>query len=170
MAIPISTSSFSPKHAFIRRDLTNYNGTFNPVHAIVVASGTLSNLAGLNTGSVKHFLGCPAIHLKRVEVYHSGAASQFNFEIVNRLVSGSVDGLDTVVLYSNIPGGDNFTTGLDQVEDLIGFTNNSSSVDEGAVHLKFMPGSPGVGETDNNHFRYRVIFEAVMLYVDRYLR
>lgn len=103
-----------------------------------------------------------AVRLRRVQVFHSGAASQFNLNIETSTPnSGSTfDPRNVAIQYSQIPGSVDYTSGLDQVEDIIALTDNSPT-NAGNLYLKFMPFDSG-----NNDFKYLLFFEAVVLYED----
>lgn len=154
---------FSPKHTKADRDMINFNGLIIPNLGVFVASGSIDDISGGQTGSVGFKLDALAVRVRRVEVFHSGAASLFNLNIENATPNtGSFfDPRNLITCYHDVPGSTDFAGGLDQVEDLIALTDKTPG-SEGKIYLKFMPQGAG-----NNSFKYLLFFEAVMLYVDR---
>jgi len=151
-----------PKHTVQRRDLLNYDGAINHV-GVFCRSGSISDVSGSMTGSVTLEFDAIALRLRRVEVFHSGSATQFNISVENSYPNtGSFfDPRNIVTCYDNIPGGVDFRDGIDQVEDLL-LKTDAISGSEGNLYLKFMPYGSGL-----NDFKYLLFFEAVFLYVDK---
>ena len=153
-----------PKHSVYRRDLLNYNGNINN-YGVFVRSGSLDGVVGSTTGSITLQIEAPAVRLKRIEVFHSGAAPDFNIRLeASSPNTGSFfDPRDVLVCYNAVPGSEEFKEdeGLDQIEDLYMLTD-SNETSEGNIYVKFMPYSTG-----NNSFKYLLFFEAVILYVNK---
>jgi len=156
-------SGFSKKHTLARRDIINHNGAFIPNLGVFVRSGSLEGVGGSLTGSVEISFDAVALRLRRVETFHSGAAPNFNLAIENSFPNtGSFfDPRNTVTCYTDIPGSNDFSQGIDQVEDIVAITDKESS-SCGRLYLKFMPFGSG-----NNAFKYLLFFEAVVLYVEQ---
>lgn len=154
---------FSPKHTKADRDMVNFNGLYIPNLGVFVASGSIDGLAGGSTGSAEFKLDALAVRVRRVEVFHSGAATLFNLNLENSTPNtGSFfDPRNLITCYHDVPGSTDFGGGLDQVEDLIALTDKTPG-SEGKLYLKFMPHGTG-----NNSFKYLMFFEAVMLYIDK---
>jgi len=153
---------FSKKHTVAIRDLINHNGVFIPNLAVFVRSGSFS-VDGSMTGSDEFKFDAVAVRLRRVETFHSGTAPNFNLAIENSTPNtGSFfDPRSTVTCYNDIPGSDDFSAGLDQIEDIIALTDDTID-SEGKLYIKFMPHGSG-----SNTFKYLLFFEAVVLYTDR---
>lgn len=98
-----------------------------------------------------------------MEVFHSGVSSAFNLTLSSR--SGSfTDPRNNIVVYDNIPGGTNpnYTSGLDQIEDIPALTDNTLGY-TGNVYMNLMPYSSSLGNT-NNSFIYLVFFKIASIY------
>lgn len=154
---------FLPKHTKADRSMINFNGLVIPNMGVFVASGSVGPIVGSATGSDSFKFDALAVRLRRVEIFHSGAASAFNIHVENATPNtGSFfDPRNIITCYHDVPGSTDFGGGLDQVEDLIALTDKTSG-SEGKIYLKFMPHGSG-----NNHFKYLLFFEAVMLYIDK---
>lgn len=153
----------SPKHTIIVRDAQNQNGLIVPNLAVFAISGTMSDISGSTTGSISFNLDALAVRLRRVEVFHSGAATLFNARLENATpnTGSSFDPRNVITCYTDVPGGTTYADGLDQIEDMIAVTDNAVDK-EGNLYLKFMPHGSGL-----NSFKYLLFFEAVMLYQHR---
>jgi hypothetical protein len=153
---------FSPKHTKADRDMVNFNGLIIPNLGAFVVSGSIDTVTGSTTGSDSFKFDALAVRLRRVEVFHSGAASLFNVRLENATPNtGSFfDPRNIITCYNDIPGSIAYE-GLDQIEDMIALTDTSPST-EGKIYLKVMPHGSGL-----NDFKYLLFFEAVMLYIDR---
>jgi hypothetical protein len=152
----------SPKHSRIDRDRYSYLGNVN--HAgVFVRSGSISSVTGGTTGSVSLTFDAIALRVRRVEVFHSGAAGDFNLAIENRTpnTGSAYDPRNVITCYNTIPGSDDWTGGLDQVEDLLAMTDTTPAT-EGDIYIKFMPYGAG-----SNDFKYLMFFEAAFVYVNK---
>jgi hypothetical protein len=154
---------FSPKHDVADRDIINHNGAFIPNNGIFVRSGSVGPVDGSLTGSVELRFNASALRLRRIEIFHSGSATAFNarLESASPNTGSLFDPRKIVACYRDVPGGDNFSDGLDQVEDLYALTDSSPDA-RGKLYLKLMPYGAG-----QNYFRYLMFFEAVIIYVAR---
>lgn len=159
----MTTFTFMPKHDVADRSQINHNGAFIPESGVFIKSGSLDGVTGSTTGSVQFSIGTTAFKLRRVEVFHSGAAANFNLKLENSTPNtGSFyDPRNVVVSYVSVPGSVDFSDGIDQVEDMFGLTDNSSG-NEGNLYFKFMPYGAG-----NNSFKYLLFFEATIVYINK---
>lgn len=164
MALP-SNWKLLPKHTVADRSFINHNGAFIPETGVYIRSGSFGPVTGSQTSSFTFSIDALAIKLRRIEVFHSGAGSFFNLSLENRSpnTGSDFDPRSIIADYSDIPGSNNFRGGIDQVEDLIALTDHVSG-SEGKLYLKFMPHAPLVGGPGNNHFKFLLFFEAVMIY------
>ena len=154
---------FSPKHSLIERDLYSYVGTVKN-YGIFVASGSIDDLPGGIFGSATFTFDARALALRRVQVWHSGSSQTFSVSVENKAFNtgSDFDPRNVAVCYNNIPGSDDFSAGIDQVEDLFTMTDSLSG-SEGNIYLKV---GPSVA-TGINTFKYLMFFEAVFVYVRR---
>jgi hypothetical protein len=97
-----------------------------------------------------------------VEVFHSGAAGNFNINLTTKNILSSSDPRNTIVNYDNIPGSLNYTAGIDQIEDIPALTDNTPS-SIGNVYINFMPYSSSIG-TPVNNFLYLVFLKIASIY------
>ena len=155
--------AFSPKHTKADRDMSNYNGLIIPNLGVFVASGSIDAVGGSTTGSVEFRFDALAVRLRRIEVFHSGAAPLFDVNLENATPNTGTfyDPTRLITCYREVPGSGDFQGGLDQIEDMIALTDNTPDR-EGKLYLKFMPHGAG-----DNSFKYLLFFEAVMIYIDR---
>ena len=154
---------FLPKHSVADRTRINHNGAHIPNSGLFVRSGTLGPVAGSTTGSIEMNFDATALRLRRVEVFHSGAAASFNISLDNSTPNtGSFyDARSIITCYNEVPGSTNFTSGLDQVEDMYALTDCAAG-SEGNLYLKVMPYGTG-----DNTFNYLLFFEAAVVYVNK---
>jgi hypothetical protein len=161
-------SNLKPKHTVARRQLINYQGDIQHL-GVFVRSGSLDGVQGSTTGSIEMSFDAVALRLRRVEVFHSGAAQDFGVAITNQnpALSGTTDQRSIATCYDAVPGWNNggvgstpgqFDAGLDQIEDIIVLTDHTAG-DVGNLYIKLSP--EGTGQ---NYFRYLLFFEAVFLY------
>lgn len=61
-----------------------------------------------------------------------------------------------MVEYRNLQGSTDYSSGLDQVEDLVALTDSG-----GRLYLSVRPKGSG-----NNYFKYLMFFEAAMVYIN----
>lgn len=148
------------KHKLVDRDKQNQNGLIVPNIGVYVLSGSSNSIEGSTTGSLTFNIDTIAAKLLRIQVYHSGSASNFHLSLDSKLNnSGSnFDPRNIAVLYDGIPGSTDFHGGIDQVEDLVILTDSSSN-NEGNLYLKLMPYGSG-----GNVFKYLIFLEAIMIY------
>lgn len=147
-----------PRHGVVVRNNMQNNGLFIPNPAVFVSSGSL-DVVGSATGSVTLRFDAYGLRLRRFEIFHSGAASSFDVSIESASPNtGSFfDPRDIVVEYDGIQGSNNYTGGLDQIEDLVAMTDL-----HGSLYLKVKPNGSG-----NNSFLYKMFLEAVYIYIER---
>ena len=151
-----------PKHTLIDRSEYSYVATVEH-RGYFIRSGSFSDIVGSTTGSVGLRFDAISLRLKRIEVFHSGAATFFNVALENSTPNtGSFfDPRDVVVCYDNIPGSDSFNAGIDQIEDFVLLTDATEG-SVGNIYLKVMPFGAG-----NNDFKYLLFFEAAFIYVNK---
>ena len=143
-----------PRHSVINRESTQLNGYFIPLRSYLVLSGSTTAPGG-STTVVSASVDSYAFEVKRVEVFHSGAAGSFDFSLENELTT--TNPLRVIAGYENIAGSVDFTSGLDHVESLIGLADNG-----GKLYLKFTPDSSG-----GNTFKYLIFIEPANVYVNK---
>jgi len=146
-----------PRHSVTERSKNQLNGLFIPNTAIYVSSGSINNVISSTTGSTSIQFDTYAYRIHRVEVFHSGTATTFDVSIESSAPNtGSFfDPRDVIVEYKNLDGSDNYSTGMDQVENLIALTDVS-----GNLHLKMKP----YGLLGNNNFKYLLVLEPLIVY------
>ena len=144
-----------PSHSVSERINLQNNGIVLTQAAYYVFSGSVQSVQGGNTAIVEENIDTYGFALKRVEVFHSGAAAQFDFSITN--TSGSTDPLDVIAEYSNIDGSDDFSGGIDQVEQLVGLAGSA-----GSIFLNFSPNVAG-----NNDFKYLIFVEPCSILINK---
>lgn len=157
------TYKFLPKHSIADRSLINHNGAIIPELGVYIRSGSIDSINGSTTGSVTLDFDVSALRLRRIEVFHSGAAALFNTNLNSSTPNSgtSFDPRDVITCYRNVPGSVDFTAGLDQIEDLLAVTDDTVG-SEGNIYMKLMPHGSGI-----NSFKYLLFFEAVILYHNR---
>lgn len=150
--------SSRPKHGFVSRDRLQVNGMFIGNEAYFVHSGTLADIQGGTTGSIALNFDAYGIKLRRFECFHSGAASSFTVTIENATPNTGAfyDPRSVVVEYEAIPGSDNYSAGIDQIENLVAITDPS-----GSMYVKFKPNGAG-----NNTFKYLMFCEGIYVYIE----
>jgi hypothetical protein len=129
------------------------NGLIIPNQAVFISSGSLS-VAGPQTGSVSLNFDAYALRLKRFEIFHSGSSVSFDVSLKSS-AGPALDPRDVVVEYDGVKGSDDYSSGLDQIEDLIAKTDAS-----GNLHLNVVTRGSG-----NNTFLYQMFLEAVYVYI-----
>lgn len=155
---------FSKKHTRINRNLYSYVGNVNN-HGVFIKSGSVNDITGSVTGSVTLNFDAEALKIKRVEVFHSGAATTFTVRLENSVPNtGSFfDPRNVVLEYKDIPGSPSFLDGLDQIEDLFCLTDQTSPM-VGNLVLKVIPSNLG---SELNSFKYLLFCEAAFVYVQK---
>jgi len=159
MANIIINGESRPSHSIVDRNRQNKNGIFIPVETVYVASGSIDNVVGSTTGSVTIQIDTYACRLKRIEVFHSGASPSFDVSLESRTpnTGSNFDPRHIVVEYNGLQGSDDFSQGIDQVEDITALTDIG-----GNLYVNFKPVGSG-----NNSFKYLMFFEAVMVYINK---
>jgi hypothetical protein len=149
-----------PVHSVARRWCQQKLGTVIPNEGVYIASGTLE-VAGSLTGSATLSFDTFGFKVRRVEVFHSGSAQSFDVSLESSTPNtGSFfDPRNVVTEYNEIKGSDNYTSGIDQIEDMVALTDSG-----GNLYLKIRPKGAG-----NNTFKYLLILEAVIVYVSKNL-
>lgn len=143
-----------PKHSVGEIDRYQNNGFMMPRIGYYVLTGSVS-VSGGTTDIVEEVIDSYGFELKRIEVFHSGAASYFDFSIKN--ISGSTDPLAVIADYANIAGSDDYSGGIDQVESLVGVASNNAS-----LYLYFSPNLTG-----NNDFKYLIFVQPAVIFINR---
>ena len=151
-----------PKHGVLARENMQMNGQFIPNHAMFVRSGTIAAVTGSTTGSAALRLDAYGLRLRRIEIFHSGAAEYFDVTLESSTPNtGSFfDPRNVILEYAGVAGdyggpGD-FSCGIDQVEDFLAIADLS-----GNLYLKVKPHDTGL-----NEFIYLAFFEAVSVYIE----
>lgn len=155
--------AFSPKHSLIERNLYSYVGSVKN-HGIFVVSGSLTDVFGGTSGSATIGFDAQALALRRAQVWHSGSAATFSVSIENKTpnTGSAFDPRNIAICYNDIPGSDDFSAGIDQIEDLFLLTDHTSG-SEGNIYLNVGPSLA----TGVNAFKYLMFFEATFVYVRR---
>ena len=156
MAIFKSNPQSWQRTAVVNVDTTQNNGFFIPRDAYYVVSGSF-NVIGSQTGSVKLDFDSRGLRLIRFETFNSGAAGLFDvlLETSTPNTGSFFDPRDIVVRYDNVVGSVDFSSGVDQIEDIVCTTDAA-----GSLYLKIM--ADGV---DGNTFKYHIFFESIYVYI-----
>jgi len=146
-------------YSVVRKDTQQKNGIFIPVKGIRIFSGTLGPLTGGEEAIVELNVDSFGFWLRRAEIFHSGSATLFNFTIETRENNSGAnfDPRHVVVEYSNVVGSENFTSGVDQMEEIVAIIDAA-----GKAFLKVEPN----GAANDNYFKYMLILEDSLVYVD----
>jgi len=161
-----------PKHSVFQRRFLNYQGEIHHL-GVFVRSGSIDQVQGSMTGTLSMSFDARAVRLRRVQVFHSGAAENFDILVENSAPNtGSFnDPRNIVTCCGNVPGWRNggtdstpnqYDAGIDQIEDIVALTDCSSEETAGNLYLKLMPYGTG-----GNDFVYLLFFEAVFLYANK---
>lgn len=147
-----------PRHGVLTRCRPQFNGHFVSNSAFFVHSGSISDVSGSLTGSTPLNFDAYGLILKRIEVFHSGAANYFDISLESATpnTGSAFDPRDIVVEYPGVAGSDNFTCGIDQIEDMFALVDLS-----GNLYLKVKPHGSGL-----NDFKYLMFFEAAYVYIE----
>jgi hypothetical protein len=130
--------------SIIRKDkITNNNAYF-------VRKGEILGLSGSLTGSYNVSVDSYVVKLKRFQIFHSGSSPLFDVIIESNGFT-TPDPRNYLAEYKSISGSDNYTGGIDQVEDLVGITS-------GHMNLKVMPHNSG-----SNDFKFLIFFEPALI-------
>lgn len=154
-AVPVPTGR--PAHSVVNKNFSQYNGFSTPLTTVFVATGSLDEIPGGSTGSVGVSFDAYGLKLLRCEVFHSGAAPSFNVNLESAYPNtGSFfDPRNVIIEYDGILGSSDFSSGIDQIENIICLTDPV-----GQIFIKVKPTGGG-----NNWFKYMLVFEAVSIYV-----
>lgn len=149
-----------PRHAYVSGETSQNNGVFVPKTAFYIASGTISGVSGSTTGSVTMNFDTRGFRLLRCEVFHSGAAQSFDvsFESSSPNTGSFYDPRNTIVNYDGIPGSDDFSSGIDQIENIVAVTDSNCG-----LYMKFKPLGTG-----DNAFKYMVFLEGAIIYLESF--
>lgn len=147
-----------PIHSVVERWCQQKLGTVIPNEGVYIASGSIDVVGGL-TGSAVLSFDTFGFKVRRVEVFHSGAAPSFDVSLESQSpnVGPDFDPRRVVVDYTGIKGSDDFSQGIDMIEDIVALTDS-----EGKLYLKFSPRGAG-----DNNFKYLLILEAVIVYINK---
>lgn len=156
--ISLKDGRLVPIFSIATRDRMQNSGVNLPVRSVWVTSGSIDNVVGSTTGSVQINLDSFGFNFSRIEVFHSGAALIFDLSFENKSdnTGTNFDPRNVIADYKNIMGSDNFRSGIDQVESLVGLTDSS-----GSIYMRLKP----YGSVGNNSFKYLIFFEGVVVYV-----
>jgi hypothetical protein len=157
MANKPSVPAYRPQHGYTNIDNAHNNGFYTPREAYFVVSGTLSDVQSHTTGTISFNLHTYAAKLKRFETFHSGSATSFNISVESSTpnTGSAFDPRHVIVTYNNLQTSNDFSTGVDQVEDLVVLTDQS-----GSLYVKFIPKGTGL-----NTFKYLIFFESAYVIV-----
>ncbi|MDP3763690.1 MAG: hypothetical protein Q8Q92_03515 [bacterium] len=103
------------------------------------------------------------LRLTRIEVFHSGNSTEFDISLENSTpnTGESYDPRNVFVDYLGIAGSVDYTSGIDQVESLLGLTDPF-----GKLYLKVKPSAGDGGFlTGSNSFKYLTFFEVIAIYI-----
>lgn len=143
-----------PRFSVVDRERTQLNGFMIPQKTYMVLSGSV-DANSIGTTTVSASIDTYAFELRRIEVFHSGAASAFDFVISNE--RSSTNPLAVIASYEDVAGSVDFSSGIDQIENLMGLSDSG-----GTIYLKFTPNI-----LDGNHFKYLLFIEPINVYINK---